>query len=178
MDFKSAFKDTPAAAGFSLLDEGEYDAEISEAKLDMSKTPARLSIVYDIINHERFEGRKVFGNYNLAGEGIGYLKKDLDTLGLSYADVGSEEDIAELFWDNLPMQVVIFVNQKEWQGKTYNNVYLNDVIPDSAAHVAAQTTRTAPAAAAPAESKPAATAKAAPTTRGGRAKKDKDGIPF
>ncbi len=126
-DFKGMFSETPAAeGGFALIDQGEYEAELVDCKLDITKDPGRLTIVYQI-TQEPYVGRKLFGNYQMAGQGIGFLKKDLTTLGIDFSEVGSPEDIAQLIWDAMPMPVIIFVNQKEYQGKTYNNVYLNSV---------------------------------------------------
>jgi hypothetical protein len=156
-DFKSLFQETAPAegGGFALIDKGTYEAELTEAKLDLEREPAQITFVYQI-TQEPYVGRKLFSNYNLSGQGIGYLKKDLDTLGLNYAEVGSPEDIVSLVWDALPFNVEIFVNQKEaGNGKTYNNTYLNAII-DPPAHVAAQTARTAP---------PQAASKPAPATK-------------
>lgn len=135
MDFSKEFKDTPAeeSGGFSLIDTGTYEAEIVDCKLDITKEPARLTFVYQITGDPNYAGRKLFGNYQMAGRGIGFLKKDLTTLGLNFAEVGSPEDIASLVWDAMPLQVVIYVAQKEWQGKMYNNTYLNELLDAPAA---------------------------------------------
>lgn len=141
MDFKSEFQQTAAEEGsFKLIEVGEYEAEIVDCKLDLTKEPNRLTFVYQITDGE-YQGHKLFGNYQLEGRGIGFLKKDLTTLGLDFSEVGSPEDIASLVWDAMPTAVVIYVAQKEWQGKMYNNVYLNDLLPDSAHTVATSTTK-------------------------------------
>jgi hypothetical protein len=135
-EFKSLFHETAPAegGGFKLIEQGEYEAELTEAKLDLEREPAQISLVYQI-TQEPYVGRKLFSNYNLSGQGIGYLKKDLDLMGLNYADVGSPEDIVTLLWDNLPMQAIIFVNQKAASnGKVYNNTYLNEVVDRPAHH--------------------------------------------
>ena len=128
-DFKNEWQQAAPeeGSGFTLLEQGEYEAELSDVKLDLTKEPHRLTAVY-VVTDERYPGRKLFGNYQLSGRGLGFLKKDLVTLGLDFSKVGSAEDVAALFWDILPAQVIVFVNQKEWQGKTYNNVYLNSLM--------------------------------------------------
>jgi hypothetical protein len=132
-EFKSMFQETaPESGGFSLIETGEYEAELIDCQVDLTKEPVRLSCIYQITEGVN-EGRKLFGNYQLEGRGIGFLKKDLSTLGLDYSQVGSPEDIATLIWDNMPMPVIIYVAQKEWQGKMYNNVYLNELIDRPAA---------------------------------------------
>lgn len=139
-EFKSLFQETAPAEnqGFALVDVGTYEAELTECKLDMQKEPPRLSIWAQITNDERYEGKKLFINYQMGGQGISYLKKDLETLGLDYSDVGSPEDVAQIFFDNLPLQVVVYVSQKEYQGKMYNNTYINELIDMPAHHTPAQ----------------------------------------
>ncbi len=137
-EFKSMFQETAAEeGGFALIEPGEYEAKLMDCKLDLTKSPARLTVVYEL-TEEPNQGKKLFGNYQLEGRGIGFLKKDLQTLGMDFSQVGSPEDIASLFWDNMPLPVVVFVNQKEWNGKTYNNVYLNSILDKPAVHTAAK----------------------------------------
>lgn len=125
-DFKSLFDSTPAeeTTGYSLLPEGTYDAELSDCKLDMTREPMQLSFVYDITEGE-FRGRKLFSNYRLEGRGLGFLKKDLKQLSIDYSTVSKVEDLAAIVWERLPMKCEVFVNQKEYNGKVYNNTYLN-----------------------------------------------------
>ncbi len=162
-EFKSMFQETVAeeSGGFSLIETGEYEAELTDCKLDMTKDVARLSLVYTI-TQDPYVGRKQFGNYQLEGRGIGFLKKDLATLGLDYSQIGSPEDIATLIWDAMPVNVVIFVNQKEWQGKIYNNAYLNSVA-DVPAHKTAMKPAVTKPQAAKTTSRPPAKARTKPT---------------
>ncbi len=125
-DFKNMFQAAPEETGFALIDEGTYEAEIVDCKLDLTKEPNHLTVVYQITNDERYQNNKIFGNYHLEGRGIGFLKKDMATLGFDYENVGSPEDLADLFWNNMPIPVVIYMKHKEYNGKTYANVYLND----------------------------------------------------
>lgn len=181
-DFKALFHETAPAekGGFALIDQGEYDAELTEAKLDLEREPAQISLVYQI-TEEPYVGRKLFSNYNLSGQGIGYLKKDLEILGLNYESVGSPEDIVQLIWDALPFQVRIFVNQKEASnGKVYNNTYLNEVVDRPAHHEA-------PAAPPPKKTTPPPSGKTsaksgpknhAPQKTSGKRRASEDEIPF
>lgn len=123
-NFKDAFQNQEEeSGGFGLIDQGEYEAEISDVQLDMTKEPNRVTIEYTLT--DEYAGRKVWGNYNLEGRGIGFLKKDLKTLGLDYSEIDSPESILDLLATAMNYPVIVFINQKEWQGKTYNNVYLN-----------------------------------------------------
>lgn len=121
-DFNSAQE--PEQKGFDLIPEGEYEAIIDDSSLDLTKTPARLSLTYKLIGTEH-KNRKLWSNYNMAGQGLGFLKKDLKTLGLDYSNVKSEQDIAKLVFGRIGQGVTIYVAQKEWKGKMYNNAYLN-----------------------------------------------------
>ena len=127
MSFKDEFSKTPAAEGggsFELIPVGEYQAMIDDSWLDMTKTPPRLSLTYKIVDGE-FKNRKLWANYTLSGQGFGFLKKDLKTLGADYSNVEGPEDVARLMFKNIGRGVQIYVAQKEWNGKTYNNAYLN-----------------------------------------------------
>jgi sporulation protein YlmC with PRC-barrel domain len=131
-DFLKAFNDTPAeeSTGFSLLPEGTYTATLGDCKLDMTKEPMQLSFVYDITEGE-FRGRKLFSNYRLEGRGLGFLKKDLKQLSIDYSNVAKVEDLAAIVWERLPMKCEVYVNQKEYNGKVYNNTYLNALLTGS-----------------------------------------------
>jgi sporulation protein YlmC with PRC-barrel domain len=136
-DFLKAFNDTPAeeSTGFSLLPEGTYTASLGDCKLDMTKEPMQLSFVYDITEGE-FRGRKLFSNYRLEGRGLGFLKKDLKQLSIDYSNVAKVEDLAAIVWERLPMNCEVYVNQKEYNGKVYNNTYLNALLTSAPAPAA------------------------------------------
>lgn len=133
MSFKDAFQSQEAETGFAPIDEGTYEAEISDAQLDMTKEPNRVTIEYTITG-EAFNGRKLWSNYNLEGRGIGFLKKDMQTLGLDYSNIDSPESILDLLSEALEYPVVIYVKQNQGNdGKTYCNAYLNERLDAPAA---------------------------------------------
>jgi hypothetical protein len=124
MSFKDLFDAANAEGGFSVHPAGSFTAELTDAKIDLTKSPARITLIY-----QTDEG-KLFANYNLQGQGLGILKRDMKTLELDYSNVQSEEDIAKLFWDRIaiaPPSVTVDVTHREYQGKTYANVYLNSL---------------------------------------------------
>jgi hypothetical protein len=121
-DFKSA--DEPASNDFEIVAEGDYVAQMTDVKIDATKTPARLSITLEITSGD-FKNRKMWLNYNLQGQGLGFLKKDLKTLGIDYSNVKKEEDLASIIWDASPVFVEMAVVHKEWKGKMYANAYVN-----------------------------------------------------
>ena len=135
-DFQTMFQNTEAeesgGGSYGLIEKGTYEAEITDVQLDLNKEPARLTLEYTI-TQEPYVGRKGWSNYNLEGRGIGFLKKDMNTLGLDYSDITSPEDIMELVANSIGQQVVVYVGQKEWQGKMYNNFYLNELLDAPAA---------------------------------------------
>lgn len=130
MSFQDEFNNASAGDNktYELMPEGEYQAIIDDSQLDLTKSPARLSLTYKIVEGPH-KNRKLWANYNMGGQGLGFLKKDMKTLGLDYAGVTSESDVAKLVFQAVGQGVTIFVNQKEWKGKTYNNAYLNKAEP-------------------------------------------------
>lgn len=125
MSFKDEFKSADTGIDdFEILPDGEYSAIIDNSSLDIQKEPARLSVTYKI-TEGKFQNRRVFTNYNLAGKGLGFLKKDMKTLGIDYSMVEKPEDVARLMFANIGQGVGIFVNSREYNGKKYNNAFLN-----------------------------------------------------
>lgn len=127
MSFADDFKKAEAeSTGYAVLPEGTYIAVIDNSSVDLTKKPAKLSVTYKIVEGE-FKNRKVFGNYSMEGKGLGFLKKDMKTLGVDYSNVQSEQDIAKLMFGTVGAGVELYVNQREYNGKTYNNAYLNNL---------------------------------------------------
>jgi hypothetical protein len=58
--------------------------------------------------------------------GHGALKGDLDTLSLDPGVVTKLEDVAPCLQKTMGQKVKLGVTTKEFKGKTYNNVYIND----------------------------------------------------
>lgn len=122
-DFMSAKDDAPE---FDLIPEGRHQVKAVEFKLDITKEPARATMVYEFAGF--LEGRKLWANYQLKGQGLGILKRDLKTLGVDISSIKSPEDMATKVWAILPMKVEITVKHNESKGKTYANGYLNRVL--------------------------------------------------
>jgi hypothetical protein len=127
MSFMDEFKNTPEAEskGFSLLPEGDYQGQIDNCTLDMTKATPKITIVYKLLGE--YAGRKLFGNYNLAGQGLGILKKDLKQLGLDYSAVTQPGDLVELVWSAVNTRVDLYIKHREYNAKMYESVYLNGV---------------------------------------------------
>lgn len=125
MSFADEFNNTPEAEskGFSLLPEGNYQGQIDNCTLDMTKAIPKITIVYKLLGE--YAGRKLFGNYNLQGQGLGILKKDLKQLGLDYSAVTKPEDLVQLVWSAVNTKVDLYIKHREYSGKTYESVYLN-----------------------------------------------------
>lgn len=146
------FKSTPEAEskGFSVLPEGDYQGQIDNCTLDLTKATPKITIVYKVLGE--YAGRKLFANYNLQGQGLGILKKDLKQLGLDYSAVTKPEDLVELVWTAVNTKVELYVKWREFNGKTYESVYLNGV---SGAKKAAPTAKPKPQAKAQKSDEPA-----------------------
>jgi Protein of unknown function (DUF669) len=128
MSFLEEFKkiEAESSGGFELIPEGTYSAVIDNSTVDLTKSPARLSVKYKIVDGE-FKNRVLFSNYNMEGKGLGFLKKDMKTLGIDYSNVQSEQDVAKLMFGMVGAGVEVYVNQREWNGKKYNGTYLNNL---------------------------------------------------
>lgn len=128
MDFKDLFKSEPEAEGkgFKTIPEGSYSAIIDSVSIDLTKTPHRISVTYVVLDSE-FKGNKLFANYSLQGQGIGFLKKDLKALGLDYSNISKPEDLCTLLNSKVGIACAIFVKPREYNGKIYNGVYLNGI---------------------------------------------------
>jgi sporulation protein YlmC with PRC-barrel domain len=132
-DFKELWDSVPEASkksgggNYDPLPEGNYIAELADCQLDLTKSPVEIKLVYQVASGD-FKARKLFVNYRMDGKSLGFLKKDLTSLGVDYKSVEKVEDLANLIWEKLQTKVELYVNQREYKGKTYNNAYLNGVI--------------------------------------------------
>lgn len=119
---------------FSLIPEGEYNAQVTDVKIDMTKDPSRLSVTMEITAGEH-KSRKLWANYRLQGSGLGFLKKDLKTLGIDYSNVKKEEDLVSIIWDSSPIHVKVNVVHKMVGEKTFTNAYINERISADASDI-------------------------------------------
>jgi hypothetical protein len=129
MDFKNAWSSEPEAEGgsFETIPEGSYVGAIDNVTLDMTKAPNRVTVIYKITRGE-MAGRKLFGNYRLEGKGIGFLKKDLKQLGVEYKDISDPTQIIRRVTPLIGSACELAVKHREYEGKTYESVYLNRLI--------------------------------------------------
>jgi len=114
---------------FESIPNGEYEAVITNGNLKAPKDgkPALLCFEYEIING-KFKGRKLFQNSQLTEKGAPFIKKDLATLG--HHDVKGQ-DLPDILQNCIGKEVVVYCKNKEYQGKNYTNVYLNELLtPD------------------------------------------------
>jgi hypothetical protein len=120
------------ASDFDLIPEGKHVVEAVEFKLDITKEPARATMVYSFGGD--LAGRRLWANYQLKGQGLGIMKRDLKTLGVDISTIKSVEDMANKVWAVLPLRVEITVKHNESKGKTYANGYLNKVLASGPAN--------------------------------------------
>lgn len=127
-EWMDAFDKAPQAEEmeFEPVANGEYEAVITNASLKAPKEgkPAQVSFEHEITSG-KFKGRKVFQNSQLTEKGAPYIKKDLATLG--HHDVKGG-DLPDTLQQCIGKEVVIYCKNKEYNGKTYTNVYLNEVL--------------------------------------------------
>lgn len=129
MSWERMFDDTEAAEKkeqeFKPIDKGTYRAIIDNAKLDETKTPARLSINWKLISQGPFANRHVFSNYTMNEKGIPFLKSDLRTLG--FPEVTSKS-LSKILADLERVEAMIFVKPNPKDDKMFYNVYINEVL--------------------------------------------------
>jgi len=72
------------AADFSPMPVGAYWIEVKEAKLDKSSTKGEqmVKLVVEVIDHEEYEGRKLWPNLMLEGRGAGITGQALKAMNL------------------------------------------------------------------------------------------------
>ncbi len=128
---------TPDKKEYDDIPKGKYSATLTGAKLNETNTDKegvekpRVEFEWTI-RHAKFNGRKVWSNYNLYankdGEfnGIEFLKQDLQNMGLTISDLKPEQ-LADALGSVLHTRAIIYIKPREFQGKTYYNAYVNEV---------------------------------------------------
>jgi hypothetical protein len=113
-------------AEFELLPDGDYPVMITDFKFDETKTPARVTLICEVLTGE-FKGRKLFNNFTLANKGPYFLKQTLLKMGVN------EPKSANLMRDlnsivgksaDAYVKVASYVG-RDGQDKKINNVFIN-----------------------------------------------------
>lgn len=113
------------------IPEGVYIARLNEAKCDMSGDVTKYSITWDLEQSEddpefNCKGRKVWSNYQMKDPSILYFMKDLEKMNMNLDSFQSETELAEALHSNAGTLAKIYIKQREYNGKTYHNAYLNE----------------------------------------------------
>jgi hypothetical protein len=114
---------------FQPIANGNYIVKCCDYKLDQTVTPWRASFGFEITEGD-FKGRKVFSNYQVNEKGGPFLKKDMALMGQD--EVTSSDLLAKMCLaaqsDN---KYEAHIKQREYNGKTYYNIYLNSLANDT-----------------------------------------------
>lgn len=133
MDFATEFQSAKEEVGgtFEVVPEGDYVALVDNVTIDMTKKPARVSLIYTIVGGDQ-DKRKLFSNYNLEGRGLGFLKKDMKQLGCDYSNIKRPEDLVTSIKTAIGRACEVAVKHREYNNKTYASVWLNGTttVPD------------------------------------------------
>lgn len=129
----NAWKKARPQGGGGSVPAGTYQAKIEKAFLKEKNDHMFFNVQLNIITGE-YTGRKLFRNTDLDyvrdGEyiGLGFLKKDLETLGVECDDISQLESVGKEILD-LVVECNVVVNSKG-----YTNTYINKLIhsPESA----------------------------------------------
>lgn len=128
MDFKTEWGKTDMPeqkeTEYKPFVEGKYTAELEEVKLDKTAAPAKLTFTFKILEGE-YKNRKLWKNITLNEKSFPWLKQDLHRLKID-ATPESEEDICIILNEKgVGATVSIFVKPRMFEGKQYENVYIN-----------------------------------------------------
>jgi len=128
MSFVDLFNQTPAEEGntYKTLPEGNYNAILSESKMDLSSAPIKVTLIFSIVDNEEFANQKLFKNFRGEGSSFGWLKHDMKIMGIELPTaISSDDELSDLLQSKQGEKFAVFVKPKEYNGNTYNNMFIN-----------------------------------------------------
>lgn len=129
-DFESLWNEAEDVAEFKTVAQGDYEAVITSAGVESPQDgngSDKVNIEYTISSGD-FKGSKVWSNSKVNAQGMPYIKKDATTLGINIGGIKSQYDLSEALSTAKGKSVKIYVKQTQYNGKTYANPYLNELI--------------------------------------------------
>lgn len=130
--FKDSFeefkKNAPATGP---VPEGNYVLKLDEVKCDMSSQPTRFSFIWVILRgiddeESGFAGRKIYAGYQLKEPSVAFFMQDLEKMGVNFDKYADAASLAGDLQDLAGTTAECYVKPREYNGKTYYNVYLNE----------------------------------------------------
>lgn len=125
MKFKQDY-DTPETT-YKDLPAGKYATTISGAEFKTDGTVPRVNIEFTIVVGD-FANRKVWYNQKWDEDSEPYIYQNLKAMG--HTDLAKKE-IEDILKDSIGRDCLIYIKPREYNNKTYYNVYVNDPL-DSA----------------------------------------------
>jgi hypothetical protein len=138
-EFEQLWNETEAVSdegGFETIDEGTYICKISDTNFDMTKHPNRAVLTLDIVTNDdrtesKFKGRKVWANYQMSPQGIGFFKRDLARLGVDHSGIKGLEDLSTTLGLLVDKHVEVYVKNKpstKNPSKMFTTPYINSAV--------------------------------------------------
>lgn len=114
----------PADRGdFPEIPDGVYQVNVHEACFKRSKAGNLLFLIVFEVLDSNYAGRKIFKNYVLKPESLGFLKADLLTLGMVVKNLSElDQQVYDL------LDTVAFVTLKRKTGSEFQNCYVNQLV--------------------------------------------------
>lgn len=124
-DLDQAYEESkPAERGeFPSIPDGIYKCNVHEAYFKKSKTGNLMFLIVFEILDEKFAGQKIFKNYVLKPESLGFLKADLLTLGMVVKNLS---ELDQKSYDLLDTVAIVTLKRKT--GSEFQNCYVNQLI--------------------------------------------------
>lgn len=114
---------------FQPIANGNYIVKCCDYKLDQTQNPWRASFGWEITEGD-FVGRKVYSNYQVNEKGGPFLKKDMSLMGQN--EVTSQDLLAKMcLAAQASNKYEAGIKQRDYNGKTYYNIYLNSLANDT-----------------------------------------------
>lgn len=114
----------PEKKDFEPLPQGTYHVEIEEAVIDVSRDPASVKWQYKVTDGD-YLNRKLWKRNYMTPKALPFLKQDLNALGVK---VEKASHLPEALEQLLGKSVEVAVSHRTYNGKTYEDVYVNKLI--------------------------------------------------
>ena len=125
MTFGDTYKNAepPEAKSFDALPKGEYTATLTHTTINLVDN--RLEWEFRVSDGE-YANRKLWRNVPWDKEwGPGAIKGDVQTLGLDDSSIQDPADFQKILTPLWGKKFKLAVTTRDYNGKTYNNVYIN-----------------------------------------------------
>jgi hypothetical protein len=122
-NFDTAFQKAEAT-GFDTLPDGKYQASIDRIYIAPNKSgELALRMELNIVNHADYAGRKVFYYKTINQDFIGYVKADLQKIGIEPEPFSKVETYFAGVLDEV-IEITLKTGKPAANGQVYQNLYI------------------------------------------------------